>query len=155
MSSVTEALRKIGKGFLYGLGFVLGGWIAMFLVAAGTVAIINVLSDVPISFTGPTRSVEEHPRALDVAFSNENAIKTEYQVTIVGTIENRGRTTSRYLNVYADLYDKDGAFIFQCMHQISGGVRPGEKENFKIECYNMTPELLARYHSYRLYTKAP
>jgi hypothetical protein len=58
------------------------------------------------------------------------------------------------VNVYADLFNKEGKFIYQCMHQFNEGLRNGQRANFMIECHGIPKELVPSYESYKVYARA-
>lgn len=146
----STVAHKLGTGLLYGLGFVLG-----LIVVAG---VLFIAGNFYINTNGgsigySTRS----PRAPPPTFviTNTNAIKTTWGgFEILGTIENPGEATDRHVNVYADLFDSEGKFIFQCKHQFLYGLRKGEIANFMIECRGMPKDLFERYASFKVVARA-
>jgi hypothetical protein len=75
-------------------------------------------------------------------------------ISVLGTIDNKGENTPRYVNVYADLFNKDGKFIYQCMHQFNEGLSKAQRANFMIECHGMPKDLVSSYESYKVYARA-
>lgn len=146
--------KRLGIGFTYGLGFALGvtGLVAL-TVGGGAGYLATTGHGITVSSSG----VSEPPRINPDQFviSDTSAVKTEWgSLSILGTIHNTGDDTPRYVNVYADLYDKNGKFIFQCMHQFNAGLRKAEKANFMIECHGMPKELVPNYQRYEVYARA-
>ena len=68
-------------------------------------------------------------------------------------MQQQGEDTLRYVNVY-DLLNKEGKFIYQCMHQFNEGLRKGQRANFMIECHGIPKELVPSYASYKVYARA-
>ena len=148
-------LKRLGIGFVYGVGFALG---VAGILALGVVGGASYLT----STTGRTVSVPvsgsvELPRSNPDQFviSNTSTITNRWgSISVLGTIDNKGGDTTRYVNVYADLFNKEGKFIYQCMHQFNEGLRKGQRANFMIECHGMPKELVPSYESYKVYARA-
>lgn len=96
-------------------------------------------------------NVREIKPSTSPAQSNCVAKSAQYQYT--GTIENTGPDGRSYVNLYADIFDKDGAFIYQCQHQFQETMKKGEKRNFMIDCFGMPDDIAAKYASYKVYTR--
>src|SRR5207247_9604776 len=85
-----------------------------------------------VSFSSPV-STEQRSRPEQFVVSDTSTIKNAWGgLSILGTIVNSGGDTTRYVNVYADLFDKNGKFIYQCMKQFNEGLRKDQKANFMI-----------------------
>ena len=57
------------------------------------------------------------------------------------------------VNVYADPFDQNGKFIYQCMHQFNEGLRKGQRANFMIQCHGMPAELATSYETHKVYAR--
>ena len=100
-------------------------------------------------------SAEPRSKPNQFAISDTSVVKNSWGgISVLGTVANTGEDTPRYVNVYADLFDKDGKFIYQCMHQFNEGLRKDQKANFMIECLSMPKELASRYQTYKVYARA-
>lgn len=87
--------------------------------------------------------------------SDTSAVNNAWgSISILGTVENKGADTPGYVNVYADLFNKEGKFIYQCMHQFNEGLRKDQRANFMIQCHGMPKELAAAYASFKVYARA-
>jgi hypothetical protein len=147
-------LKRLGVGFVYGVGFALGvaGVLALTMFAGAGYFPSTTGPSVSFSSHGPSES-RSRPDQFEI--SDTSTIKNRWgSVSALGTIENHGEDTPRYVNVYADLFNKDGKFIYQCMHQFNEGLRKAQRANFMIECHGMPPELAPQYESYKVYARA-
>jgi hypothetical protein len=147
-------LKKIGVGFLYGVGFALGAAgvvaVGMFGGASYFTSAKGGAVSLPSHETTERRSNPEQ-----FAISDTSAITNRWgSVSVLGTVENQGADTPRYVNVYADLFNKDGKFIYQCMRQFNEGLRKGQRVNFMIECHGMPKELAPSYETFKAYARA-
>ena len=53
---------------------------------------------------------------------------------IVGTIDNRGDKSWKWVKIQADFYDQSGKFVDQVTEHADWVIAPGQKRNFKIDC---------------------
>jgi hypothetical protein len=147
-------LKRLGVGFVYGVGFALGVAGIVGLGMFGGVTYLTSTTDRTVSFpsAGPAESRSD-PNQFVV--SDTSVITNRWgSISVLGTIDNKGGDTPRYVNVYADLFNKDGKFIYQCWHQFNEGLRKGQRANFMIECHGMPKELAPSYDSYKVYARA-
>ena len=76
-----------------------------------------------------------------------------YEKQFTGTVENKGPDSDRFLNIYADLYDKDGEFIYQCQTQFQEPLKSGEKQNFLISCHGLPKAVSAKSTNFKIYAR--
>lgn len=149
---MKELFRRVGIGFIYGVGFALGvaGVVALAVVGGATWFLTSQPGG-SVSLTPPI-STQARAKPDQFVVSNTSAVKNTWGgLNILGTIENTGDDTYRYVNVYADLFDKNGKFIYQCMKQFGEGLRKNEKTNFMIECHSMPKDLVPSYDSFKIH----
>jgi hypothetical protein len=147
-------LKRLGVGFVYGVGFSLGvaGIFALAMFGGATYLTSTTGRSVSFPSSGPS---EPRSNLAQFVISDTSTVKNRWgSLSVLGTVENKGETTPRYVNVYADLFNKDGKFIYQCMHQFNEGLRKSQRANFMIECHGMPPELMPSYDSYKVYARA-
>jgi hypothetical protein len=147
-------LKRLGVGFVYGVGFALGvaGIVAVGMFGGATYLTSTTGRSASFPSTGPTESRSD-PNQFVV--SDTSVITNRWgSISVLGTIDNKGENTPRYVNVYADLFNKDGKFIYQCMHQFNEGLRKDQRANFMIECHGMPKDLVPSYESYKAYARA-
>ncbi|MEW6331761.1 MAG: FxLYD domain-containing protein [Pseudomonadota bacterium] len=146
-------LKRLGVGFTYGVGFALGvaGIIALTVAGGATYFSSSTGRIASLSSRAPEASRSKPDQLI---ISDTSSIKNKWgSLSILGTIENTGEDTPRYVNVYADLFDKNGKFIYQCMHQFNDGLKKSERSNFMIECHGMPPELMSSYDKYVVHAR--
>jgi hypothetical protein len=151
---MVTLLRRLGIGFIYGVGFALGVAGVLALTIVGGAGFLTSTTGRSVSFPsyGPS---ESRSRPDQFAISDTSAVKNAWGgLNILGTIHNGGADTPRYVNVYADLFDKNGKFIYQCMQQFNEGLRKDQKSNFMIECHSMPKELLPSFESFKIHARA-
>jgi hypothetical protein len=121
MSYLRSALRKIGSGLLFGIGFG---------ISAGS--IFYVASEIQMDQVKKSTWNEE---AGDrVVITNHEKVTRDGSVSVLGAVENRGEDLARGLVIQVDLFDKSGKFVDQCEEYMRGTVRAGESRNFKVAC---------------------
>ena len=151
---MLSLLKRLGVGVVYGVGFALGVTgifaLAMFGGATYLTSTTGRTVSFPSSGLGESRSNPEQ-----FVISDTSTVKNRWgSLSVLGTIENKGEATPRYVNVYADLFNKEGKFIYQCTHQFNEGLRKGQRSNFMIECHGMPPDLMPSYESYKVHAGA-
>lgn len=147
-------LKRLGVGFIYGVGFALGVAGVLALTVFGGASYLTSTTGRTVYFpsSGPGESRSSPDQFI---ISDTSAVKNRWgTVSILGTVENKGEDTPRYVNVYADLFNKDGKFIYQCTHQFNEGLRKGQRANFMIECHGMPTDLVPSYESFKVYARA-
>lgn len=159
-------LKKLGLSVLYGAAFALGMLMIIGVLLYGFSSLsISTLGGTTSDFPNsqPQRPTGEQLvifNAKEVASSPDGAsdskcaqLSVVYPKQFTGTIENTGPDSDRYLNVYVDLFDKEGVFIFQCQTQFQEPLRHGEKQNFIIGCHSLPPEIMSKYSSFKVYAR--
>ena len=147
-------LKRLGVGFVYGVGFALGVAGILALTVFGGAGYLTSTTGRTVTFpsSGPSESRSKPDQFL---ISDTSTVKNRWgSISVLGTVENKGEDTPRYVNVYADLFNKDGKFIYQCMQQFSEGLRKAQRANFMIECHGMPPELAPSYETHKVYARA-
>ncbi|MDD3484062.1 FxLYD domain-containing protein [Azovibrio restrictus] len=161
-----SALKKLGFAVLHGAAFGFG-----FLLLA--MAVLMGFG----SFTFPSRSVEVsdshmvkqlRPTSDQLVITNAKEVaKTSgaetgekcssfpviYEKQFTGTVENKGPDSDRYLNIYADLFDKDGGFIYQCQTQFQEPLKSGDKQNFLIGCHGLPAAVADKSVTFKIYAR--
>jgi hypothetical protein len=151
---MLTTLRRLGIGFIYGVGFALGvaGIVALGVFGGATYLTSTTGRSVSFPAAGPAESRSTPDQFV---ISDASVITNRWgSISVLGTVDNKGEDTPRYVNVYADLFNKDGKFIYQCMHQFNEGLRKGQRANFMIECHGIPKELVPSYESYKVYARA-
>lgn len=151
---MLRLLRRLGVGMVYGVGFAIGVAGVAALTAMGGATWFAARSGEGITLQSPRPSAPQDT-STQFVFSDTSEVKNEWGgLNIVGTVVNKRANTSRFVNVYADLFDKNGKFIFQCSTQFQGGLPTGQRVNFMIQCYGLPKDLLAKYASYKVHARA-
>jgi hypothetical protein len=131
--TMLSALSKIGTGVLYGIGFGLSVSMMFYVVDIGmkSLSIDDRIADTVIV----TKS--EETKLPDTDF-------------ILGTVENHGARPQRFVRIAADLYDKQGKFVYQYNERLPGTLNPGESRNFKVECSCAKGKMPKEHETYKL-----
>jgi hypothetical protein len=147
-------LKRLGIGFIYGVGFALGVAGILALGVFGGATYLTSTTGRSVSFPSPG-PVESRSSPEQFVISGTSVITNRWgSISVLGTVNNKGGDTPRYVNVYADLFNKEGKFIYQCMHQFNEGLRKDQRSNFMIECHGLPKELVPSYDSYKVYARA-
>ncbi len=161
MSTSYFTLKRLGFTILQGAAFCLGFVVLLFiaLMVWGYFGFATTSSNSDAA----TSRKSMRPTVEQLVITDTNAIapsdekskcgKSYGQISFVGAIENKGPDSDRYLDVYADMFDEKGVFIFQCQTQLSEGLKSGEKQNFIINCYNWPKEIAERYSTFKIYVR--
>jgi hypothetical protein len=76
---------------------------------------------------------------------------TGNQVMITGSLTNTSDATANSIELEAEMYDKNGEFVYECSEYISEAVEPGKTENFQIKCGSgCTDKLIPEYESVKV-----
>jgi len=118
---LKDILKKILYGFLFGIGLSL---------AALLIGYITYEATKP----GSGLIYKRYDKTAGLIISNEHNRKITDGVIVLGTIENNGSETWRFLKIEAEIFDKEGVFIDECSDTVDTIISPNEKENFKIKC---------------------
>jgi hypothetical protein len=156
-----SAFKKLAFAVLHGAAFGLG----LLILIVGALMSFG-------SFSFPGRSVETtekqlRPTAAQLVITNTKEVDASantdesrcgsmpsiYQRQFTGTIENTGPESDRYISVYADLFDKDGVFIYQCQTSFHEPLKTGEKQNFLIGCHGLPAATSEKYATFKIYAK--
>lgn len=147
-------LRRLGIGFTYGVGFALGVAGILALTMIGGASYLTSTSGRSVYFPS-TASSEARSKPDQFVISDTSSVKNNWgNISILGTVDNNGEDTPRFVNVYADLFDKNGKFIYQCTHQFNEGLRKGQRANFMISCHGLPKELVSNYETFKVYARA-
>ncbi|MES9831745.1 MAG: FxLYD domain-containing protein [Candidatus Thiodiazotropha sp. DIVDIV] len=118
--------KTVKIGFWLGIGFIVPHLVAFYSGTMVTMFAIpsmmeeNLLSDFDKS---EQIKVIEHREEMN----GERLI-------ILGSILNEGNETASSIQLEAELLNSDGQFVFECSSYIKKNIKPGEKENFQINC---------------------
>ena len=177
MDQPQSNFRKLGFSVLQGAAFMIGGLLLLFVAglalsgylvrnAGEEVTIFSTSESKPIETTGergrrrvdnPERfefSLIQEVKRDDRSGESKSCAGFVSPIQFVGTIENKGGDSQRqYMSIYADLFDREGAFIFQCTTQVAEPLKQGEKVNFMISCHQLPHSVLERYATFKVYTR--
>lgn len=147
---LASILRKLATGALYGVGF----------ATAFLAVTLLVLGNAGTFFPG--RLAAEQPAstaASDSDLTNQLIFETHRagvdalgKLEIVASVENKGPSVPDYVNIYADLFDSEGKFLYQCTHQFRT-LESASKQNFIIDCFRMNKELVPRYSKHQFHAR--
>lgn len=117
---------KLIYGFLFGIGLSL----AIF-VSAYTFQEMFMRSFLTEHIT---ESAEVDYSKSDLVLTNHQERKIDNGVIVLGAIENTGTAKWGQITLEAELFDKNEKFVEECSGYTISGLKPGQKENFKIKC---------------------
>jgi ABC-type transport system involved in multi-copper enzyme maturation permease subunit len=150
ISLIKNMTTSFLKGMAFGIGFLLV-IVVIFFLFGRNLSLSTPQKKVEITaeqfIISDTNILRTSPTEMDKKFGSSSTI------SFTGTIENKGKATEKYLNVYADMYDENETFIYQCFTQFSDGLKQNEKRNFLIQCHNLPEEVAEKYASFKIYTR--
>jgi hypothetical protein len=130
---LLRALRIIGAGGLYGLGF--GLVVSVFIYFINRQMESSTFNDTIAETVIITKS--EETKLPESAF-------------ILGTIENRGSKPAHSVRITADFYDKQGKFVDQSYTYLPGSLDAGDSRHFKLICGEPKGKMVMEHESYKL-----
>lgn len=68
---------------------------------------------------------------------------TNYELEILGTIRNVGKTEWERIELQMEFFDAEGKFVDEASGGVTGSVKPGEVEHFKLTISNPSPAIRA------------
>lgn len=145
METIKVILKKLSFGFLYGAGFMLGVWVIAFFVVGNF--------NLPVGsrkIVTETEGARISQMASNLTIVSSKAIARPYLIDVIGTLKNVGNAPARHTELVADLFDKDGNFIYQCKGWLSEEIEPGAESHFKIDCHGITEEIYQGYKTYKI-----
>jgi len=133
--------EKIKTGFWVGTGFIVPSLIVYFI---GTYFVIQMMPSFMEYSVGEDPMTEQKIDVSDFTskFDKTGQVKiVDYretmngsQLLVLGSIKNTGATPASSISIEAELFDKDGKFVFECSDYISTKLQPSKSENFQIKC---------------------
>ena len=139
------ATNLIKKGFFIGIGLI----IPLALVQYGMVQYSMVMMDREVQKIVQQYEIEEdeydlvdesHLEEFDLSYEdqveimNYDYVEHEDQLLIRGQIKNNSNKELDSIDIEAELFDKDGQFVYECNTYIHSKITPTETENFMIRC---------------------
>ena len=141
-------LRKLVTGALYGAGF----GVALLAVLAVFLGGVSTF----FAPTGTNSAVARPAPEANLDITSQLKFETRRagvdgfgKLEIITKVENTGAPVTGYVNIYADLFQADGSFLYQCMHQVPGGLETGNPKYFIVDCMRMNQELIPLYATHK------
>jgi len=132
---ISDCIKKIFDGFLYGVGFSIPIW-AVYLAVS------------EYQMESMFRASEEID-GLDnygLVFESQRIEKTDDSAYLLGSIANPTANRLSGVNLEAEFFNSEGVFIDKCWGKLAGVVDSGSKRHFKVTC----EPLLGSYEKYHL-----
>lgn len=143
--------NRIIHGFLIGLGFS----IALILVIGGARYIyMKYVYPEQMSETMLESGLwKEYSDEAGLSITEHSPIQTEFNLEVVGVIQNEGEDTWDGISIEVELFDATGKFIDECTEYISSPIAPSERENFKVSCGGCEKRPLSDFDHYEISIK--
>jgi hypothetical protein len=119
---LKAAFAKIGTGLLIGIGF-----------AVAMTAITYGFSKWQIDAMTEDMFKDYTPEA-GLEITEHRPQKPTNNDAFIGAVRNNGKDTWEGVELLAEMFGKDGAFLDKCSSYVDGSVAPGESRNFKVSC---------------------
>ncbi len=165
---MKESLKKFWHGILFGFGLAIAFWIitnfAAVEVAKNFSASMKELNQPPITerakvnIETPKAPIEVNniPTLLPadedtkLVFLSNSVVSGGLGLEIIGTLKNNSSNVYRSAELEAELFDKEGKFIYECKEYIHEPIGAGNSINFKISCRPLGKEITEAYASYKM-----
>ncbi|MBU0533799.1 MAG: FxLYD domain-containing protein [Candidatus Omnitrophica bacterium] len=82
--------------------------------------------------------------------SHHEWFPTEDSFNVVGVVANTGSDAWGSINIEVELFDKEGKFVYECSEYIRGTLRPGEEENFVVDCSGCDKAPIPKFDHYEI-----
>lgn len=129
--------KLITVGFWLGIGFIIPQLLVMYSGTALTMLAMPSIMEASFeSSDGDILSslTSNYDKAGQIEIRNQREQRNGDQLLILGSVINNGDTSTRSIQLEAELIDKDGNFVYECSEYISKTLKSGELENFQIRC---------------------
>lgn len=127
ISVIKFVLITIAKGFLLGIGFCIAAGGAYFVAWSSMTASMNA------EMYNTSNPYLHRDATKDLVITSVDK-QTHNGITIItGSVENRGKTAVSGVEIQANLFNK-GKFVDQYSTSLSGSMKPGASQYFKISC---------------------
>lgn len=138
--------KLIRAGFLLGIGFVIPLGVATY---GGTVITYFVLPAFMEGFYLQEPAVGDAPTGAESGSANTSPATADSEpvqletfretkrgdhLLILGSIVNTGENPASSIQLEAELFDRQGLFVYECSEAIGRRLAAGDKENFQIDC---------------------
>jgi len=124
---IVNALKTTGRGFLLGLGFSIATAVVYYFVWQYYVT--KAEEEMSRNF----ERTEMVASAKDLVLADVEEQKHDGATAIIGSVKNAGSKPARSVHLQANLFNH-GKFVDQYSTYISGTIKPGESQYFKISC---------------------
>ena len=124
---IVDALKTVGRGFLLGLGF--GIALAIIYYFAWQYYATKLEAEMSKTFA----RMDNVTSVKDLVLSNVEERKHDGATAIIGSVKNVGSSPASGVQLQANLFDH-GKFVDQYTTYVSGTIKPGESQYFKISC---------------------
>ena len=136
MTILKDSAKRVANGLLFGIGFGIAAGFIYYVVS-------EKMSEKMMSSIWNEAGIEK------LVITQQEEVKRDDGVYILGTIENRGEESVRSISLQVDLFDKAGKFVDQCSGHLGSSTKPGEARNFKVAC-STKEKPVAEHASYKL-----
>ena len=146
MDFIKGILNKLGAGFLYGAGFIVG-------VSILSIYVMPLVQDKIIDESEEKMSsmFTEYDESANLITKVTSENIGDGKFTLLGNIENKGSESWSSVTLKAELYDHEGNFIEQCEEYVRQLSKPGSIINFKLSCGSSCTKLqIDKYKTYKL-----
>lgn len=132
--------RFIKAGFWLGIGFIVP---SLAVYAIGTVAVVALTptvmematEDMVDSYEEDFSSVrDKYDQTEHVDIVRYATAEQDGRLLINGVVRNNGTAKVSSIQLEAELFNRDGEFVYECSEYISKALGSNESENFQIKC---------------------
>ncbi len=126
-------------GFLLGVGFVIPSLVSDSLVMGISFgAASSAFEEMEVENSNNEVEDETYPELVDlsekIVLGSHTSHMQGKQLLISGQLTNSGSEIVKSIEIEAELFDKNGVFVYECSEYINSQLSPGKNENYQIKC---------------------
>ncbi|MCU7852625.1 MAG: FxLYD domain-containing protein [Candidatus Thiodiazotropha sp. (ex Monitilora ramsayi)] len=122
--------KTIKIGFWLGVGFILPQIAVLY---SGTIMTMFAMPSM-MEETFEENFLSEIDKSKQINVLEYREKMNGKRLLILGSVKNEGSENASSIQLEAELLDSDGRFVFECSKYINKKLKPGETENFQINC---------------------
>ena len=136
MDNLT-AWKTIKIGFLLGIGFMIPSALIDSILIGASYATVSSAIEVELDgdyeeSTNEVFAVVDHVQSIELGLYTTTM--QGMQLLVQGSFKNVGDIKLDSVEIEAELFDKDGKFVYECSDYISRRFEPQQEENYQIKC---------------------
>ena len=139
--------KLIKYGFWLGVGFIIPQLFVMYAGTAATIFMMPSMLESSFDFEEESSISEmdsedsltrfgfsSYDMSDEIEIQSHRVQREVNRVLVLGSIINNAEKSASSIQIEAELMNENGEFVYECSDYISQKIRPGQAENFQINC---------------------